>query len=224
MQHRSGCLSEKTGPQYRGERCGIQPSGLQFCRKSVFSHREDFFKTMVSFGAGRCASAEVIPIKKKDGQRLKMNGYILFFCVYFAAFLIALLFLRHYLLLVSPYQPGVVDPDYVEWFVHTRKALAYEDTIEFVYTCLNYLAMFAELVVFLEIFLKKENRRRLSWKLIVPALMIDGAAYLLFFQYAKGAEHCSLYMPMVPWALLALTFTVFLAQIQKKTPPEDKTE
>ena len=108
--------------------------------------------------------------------------------------------------------------------MHTRKALAYEDTIEFVYTCLNYLAMLAELVVFLEIFLKKENRRRLSWKLIVPALIIDGAVYLLFSQYAKGAEHGSLYMPMVPWVLLALTFTVFLAQIRKRTPPEGKTE
>ena len=82
--------------------------------------------------------------------------------------------------------------------------------------------MFAELVVFLEIFLKKENRRHLSWKVFVPAAAIDGVAYILFSQYAKQAEHCSLYMPMVPWVLIAATLTVFLVQIQRRSSDREE--
>ena len=61
--------------------------------------------------------------------------------------------------MVSPYIDSV-NPDYVDWYVYARKALPFEDLLENTYTCLNYLAMFAELVVFLEIFLKKENYQK----------------------------------------------------------------
>lgn len=123
--------------------------------------------------------------------------------------------------MVSPYIDSV-NPDYVDWYVYARKALPFEDLLENTYTCLNYLAMFAELVVFLEIFLKKENRRHLSWKVFVPAAAIDGVAYILFSQYAKQSEHCSLYMPMVPWVLIAVTLTVFLVQIQRRAPDREE--
>lgn len=156
-------------------------------------------------------------MNRKSHPTIRFKGYILFFFIYIIAFLIAFLFLQDYFYLVSPYV-DTVNPDYVDWYVSTRDALPYEDLLKNIYTCLNYLAMFAELVVFLEIFLKKENRSLLSYKIVIPAPVISCIVYILFRQFAKQVEHCSIYMPMVPWVLIAGVLTVFLIQIQKLSP------
>ena len=148
---------------------------------------------------------------------IRFKGYILFFSVYIAAFLIAFLFLQDYFYLVSPYV-DTIDPDYVDWYVSVRDALPYEDLLKNTYTCLNYLAMFAELVVFLEIFLKKENRSLLSRKIVISAVVVVGIVYVLFRQSAKHMEHCLLYMPMVPWVLIAAALLIFLVQMQRYSP------
>ena len=53
---------------------------------------------------------------------------------------------------------------------------------------------------------------------IIAAVVVVGIVYVLFCQSAKHMEHCLLYMPMVPWVLIAAALLIFLVQMQRYSP------